>query len=375
MTPTATERRVVSVEAWNCAVPMPWPVRLGTVVYNTRDFVVVRLTCDDGLCGRAIGYSRGTPLLEAVRGLAPFAGALDVTEPDSVYTELSGTLLPGWAQFIRAASLIDIALWDIKAQAEDLPLHRLLGAESSDVPVMAVSGYFSDVRSQDELVEEAVEFDRAGMGAKLILGGYDSEWDQRLVRRMREALSPDTEIGVDFHARWRDPKEAASYFAPMDELGLRFIEDPFPGFDWRAMRALAGLIRTPVAAGEDVIGYSALLDLLESVGYLRLDATASGGVSTALRAIEAAADRGTEVVPHVFPYIHAVLCAAHATVANIEVIPASVGADPMDRLLTDADPIHGGRWILDEEPGLTLPLDWTAIESMATASFAWNAPD
>lgn len=374
MTMADTERRVARVEAWNCEVPMPWPVRLGSVVYNTRDFVVLRLTCDDGLCGRAIGYSRGTPLLEAVHGLAPFVGALDVAEPESVQTELSGTLLSGWAQFVRAASLIDIALWDVKAQSASLPLHQLLGAERPDVPVMAVSGYFSDVRSQDELVEEAIEFDRAGMGAKLILGGYDSEWDQRLVSRVREALSPDTEIGVDFHARWRDPEEAASYFAPMDELGLRFIEDPFPGFDWRAMRDLAGRIRTPVAAGEDVIGYSALLDLLESVGYLRLDATASGGVSTALKAIDAAAERGSVVVPHVFPYIHAVLCAAHPAVANIEVIPATVGADPMDRLLTDPDPIRDGRWVLDEDPGLSLPLDWAAVEEMATASFSWSTP-
>jgi D-arabinonate dehydratase len=373
--PATTERRVTRVEAWNCEVPMPWPVRLGSVVYNTRDFVVVQLTCDDGLSGRAVGYSRGTPLLEAVRGMAPFVGMLNVAEPEQAQAELSGLLLSGWAQFVRAASLIDIALWDVKAQAEELPLHRLLGAELSDVPVMAVSGYFSDVRSQDELVEEAIEFDRAGMGAKLILGGYDSEWDQRLVHRIREALSPGTEIGVDFHARWRDPEEAASYFAPMDELGLRFIEDPFPGFDWRAMRDLANRIKTPVAAGEDVIGYSALLDLLESVKYLRLDATASGGVSTALKAINAAADRGAVVAPHVFPYIHAVLCAAHEAVANIEVITASVGADPMDRLLTDADPIRNGRWVLDDEPGLTLPLDWTAIEEMSTASFVWNAAD
>lgn len=354
---------------------MPWPVRLGAVVYNTRDFVVLRLTCDDGRAGHAIGYSRGTPLLEAVRGMAPFVGALNVADPEQVQAELSGTLLSGWAQFVRAASLIDIALWDVKAQGEGLALHRLLGAEESDAAIMAVSGYFSDVRSQDELVEEAVEFDRAGMGAKLILGGYDSEWDQRLVHRMQEALSPGTEIGVDFHARWRDPQEAAAYFAPMDGLGLRFIEDPFPGFDWRAMRDLAGLITTPVAAGEDVIGYSALLDLLESVGFLRLDATASGGVTTALKAIKAAGDRGSVVVPHVFPYIHAALCAAHAEVANIEVITASVGADPMDLLLTEPDPIQGGRWVLDEEPGLTLPLDWEAVEALATASFAWNAAD
>lgn len=354
---------------------MPWPVRLGSVEYRTRDFVVVQLTCDDGLSGQAIGYSRGTPLLEAVRGMARFLGTIDVADPESAQEKLSGLLLSGWAQFIRAASLIDIALWDVKARSEGLSLHRLLGAGRSDVPVMAVSGYFSDVRNQDELVEEAVEFDRAGMGAKLILGGYDSEWDQRLVRRVREELSPETQIGVDFHARWRDPEEAASYFAPMDGLGLRFIEDPFPGYDWRAMRELGGLISTPVAAGEDVTGYSALLDLIENVPYLRLDATASGGVTTALRAIDAATEHDSIVVPHVFPYIHAVLCAARGSVVNIEVIPASVGADPMDRLLTDPNPIKGGRWILSDEPGLTLPLDWTAIGELATASFTWNEGD
>jgi L-alanine-DL-glutamate epimerase-like enolase superfamily enzyme len=371
----AAGRRVVRIEAWDCAVPMCQPVRLGAIVYDARGYVVLRVTCDDGLCGHAIGYSRGTPLLEAVSRLGPFVGPLDVAEPAVVQATLSRMLLPGWAQMVRAVSLLDIALWDIRAQAERLPLHRLLGAERDDAALMAVAGYYPDVRSDDELIDEAVGFDAEGMGIKLILGGHDYVRDERVARRMREALPGGAQVGVDFHAPWRDVAEAARYCEPMAELDLRFIEDPFPGYEWRAMRDLAARLPTPIAGGEDVIGLSALLDLLEGVRFLRLDATASGGITTALDAIAAAEERGAAVVPHVFPYVHAVLCAARPAVANAEVIPASVGADPIDQLMTEPDPILGGRWILDEKPGLTLPLDWAAVERLAVASFVWNAPE
>ena len=35
----------------------------------------------------------------------------------------------------RALSALDVALWDLKAQAAGLPLHRLLGGHRTEVPV------------------------------------------------------------------------------------------------------------------------------------------------------------------------------------------------------------------------------------------------
>ena len=38
-------------------------------------------------------------------------------------------------------SAVDIALWDLKARLLDLPLHRLLGAVRSEVPVYGSGGF------------------------------------------------------------------------------------------------------------------------------------------------------------------------------------------------------------------------------------------
>jgi len=346
-------------------------VRLGPIEYRTRDYAVLRVTTTDGLVGSAVGYTRGTPVLPALETLGRVALTLDASEPAELHDELAGRFAPGWPQLVRAASLLDVAAWDVAAQRARMPLHRLLGAQRGDVPLMAVGGYFADVRPREQLIEECAAFAAAGVGAiKLILAGQDQAADAALIADVAAALPPMTPLGVDFHGRWREATTAAGYLAPLTATPLRFVEDPFPPAHWRELRELAGLLDVPLAAGEDCVGLPALRDVLEGARVLRLDATVSGGITTAVRAIEAAAARGARVVPHVFPYVHAPLCAAFEAVERAELIPASVGADPLDRLLADPYPVHDGRWACDEAPGLGLRLDFEQVAELADAHVA-----
>ncbi len=367
-------RRIVRVEGWLCRLPLRWPVRLGTIVYPSRDYAVIRVTCDDGLVGRAVGYTRGTALLESLRTLCDRASTLDAAHPTGLQTALRAAYLPGWAQFIRAASLLDIALWDVVAQAAGQPLHRMMGAERDDVPLMAVAGYFADQRSDDELIAEAVGFAEAGMaGVKLILPGRDAEHDEQLTGRIAAKLPAETFLAVDFHAPWQDIDSAARHCEPLARLGLRFIEDPFPATEWRALGELARRLDVPLAAGEDMPSAAGFRDLLESVRFLRLDATSSGGISTMLKVAGLVREHGATAVPHVFPYVHAPLCAALDVVSNAEYIPAPVGSDPIDRLLAEPAPCADGRWVLSDRPGLDLPLDWDAVARASVNSFTYEA--
>jgi L-alanine-DL-glutamate epimerase-like enolase superfamily enzyme len=310
-------------------------------------------------------------LLESLRILCESSRDLDLADPVALQERLGRRFMPGWAQLVRAASLLDIAAWDLAAQRSGLPLHVHLGGDRAAVPLMAVAGYFADQRGDDELIAEALRFAAEGVGTvKLILGGEDRRRDLGLATRVREGMPGEVALAVDFHAPWRDPREAAAYCEPLAALGVRFIEDPFPGREWHSFNDLAGLLSVPLAAGEDAVSLGALADLLDGVGFLRADATASGGLTTARAAGALAADRGVELVPHVFPHVHAPLCAAHPGAGNAEYIDAAVGADPIDRLLAEQYPIRDGQWRLGERPGLDLPLDWDAVRGHAVGSFA-----
>lgn len=363
--------RIVRAEAWLCPLEMPWSLRLGAITYRTRDYVVLQITSESGHRGTAIGYTRGTPLLEALEILVRELPGLPL-QPDAVHAALRKRFAPGWRAMARAASLIDVALWEITALAAEQPLHRLLGTVDAHPPLMAVAGYFSGDRSDDAMIEESIRFADEGYSfIKIILPGVDPRADEALVDRVRNAIPGNVEVAVDFHGAFDSVETAVAHCEGLDAYSPKFIEDPFPSSDWRRVKEFAQRVPIPVAAGEDLTGLNGFLDLLDAgVQLLRVDVTASGGYTSILEVISAAESRGARVVPHVWPHFHAPLASASSAVALTEVIPEYVGADPVWKLLAGSAPISAGQWRLVDTPGLNLAIDFDAVQFYSTRTWA-----
>ena len=139
--------RIEGLDLAVCPLEMPYPIRLGSIVYSTRDYIALRVRTDAEIEGYAIGYTRDTPVLHALQTLAPEILGRDARMIRSIVTGLRQAHGHAWGAFVRAVSLVDVALWDIAAKAARLPLYKLLGAYRDDVPVMAVAGYYADRRS------------------------------------------------------------------------------------------------------------------------------------------------------------------------------------------------------------------------------------
>src|SRR5215213_1201570 len=103
--------------------------------------IVVRLRTDDGLSG--VGYFS----LLAAWAVKPFVAAVEhfaerVVGEDPLQVEsITSRLLAAGGDFAavvsRAVSAVDVAMWDLKAKALNLPLHKLLGSSKDRVPVYA----------------------------------------------------------------------------------------------------------------------------------------------------------------------------------------------------------------------------------------------
>jgi L-alanine-DL-glutamate epimerase-like enolase superfamily enzyme len=377
---------ITGIDAWLCPMPMRHPVRLGAMLYRTRDYVVVRVRTDGGAVGRAIGYTRGTPLLEALRTLSIALDPAVGIDPRAVQGDLRARFMPGWASFVRAASLLDIALWDIRAQEAGLPMRTLLGDAEGEPAAMVVAGYFADVRSRRELLDEVTQLvERGATVVKVMVPGADVDDDVDLVREVSRhaaglsTVGAEIAVAVDLHGGLRpfDPG-AAEIARRFHDLGVAFIEDPFPGPDWRPVEHLVGEHpELRLAVGEDLVGLSGALDLLPSAHLLRVDATASGGLTLALDAIDAAERAGVGVAPHVFAPVHAPLAGRSSVVRLIETIPSLIGSDPLHPLLDSdhllVDEIVWPSWPVDPDAtGLDLPVDWDRVAAHATAS--WTLP-
>lgn len=355
---------ITGLDVLLCPIALPRAIRFGEVEIRARDYVVVRIRTDTGAAGYSVSYGRGTPLLEAVAILGRKVVQQDPASRGRIVASLRQHYIPGQASFVRAISAIDIALWDIEAKTAGVPLYRLLGGAKTEIPLAAVAGYFPETRSEEDLETEIKTLADEGYGLiKLCLPGADPRADARLIQRLVKAAG-GARLAVDAHWMWSEVGTAGYACGLLDDLGLEFIEDPFPPNLWRPTAELRRQLKTPLAAGEDVTSLAGFQDLLEAVDVLRVDATASGGVTGALAAIKLAETKGRTVLPHVFLPLHSHLVAANPVAVFAE-FTTDPQVDPYARLLKKSVKVAGGKMRLDDEPGNGWRVDWDAAVALA----------
>jgi L-alanine-DL-glutamate epimerase-like enolase superfamily enzyme len=365
--------KIKSVDIALCPLPLARPINLGTVAMKTRDYVLTRITTDCGREGYGIGFRSGTPLLDTLAALAPALIGRDPLTRRQILTSIEESSVPGRSALIRAMSMVDLALWDIAAKVSDLPLYRYLGGSRREVPLVAVAGFSYTEREEQDVVDEVTRLaDRGIHKIKILINGKDSLRDARYVTRIAKALDGRASLVVDAHWSWRNLPAALETCSRIDELGLGFIEDPFLPQQWRLTSELRSRLKTPLAAGEDVLDLYGVLDLIGSVDVLRIDATSNGGISGALAALELAAAFGRSVVPHVFPYVHGHLACSHLSISSVEFIPEETGADPINILLDPPPTITNGHLVASEAPGIGLALAWSAVAAQASVQRTFN---
>ena len=131
-----------------------------------------------------------------------------------------------------AISGIDQALWDIRGKALGMPVYQLLGGPFD---ARGVRGYYhTNAQSREQLRELRGTAMQLGVSCfKSGIPGY-YEWIEtnrsitRAVKQMemlREALGPDLDIAVDFHAK-TSPSVASVIVKEVEPLNLLFIEEP-----------------------------------------------------------------------------------------------------------------------------------------------------
>jgi L-alanine-DL-glutamate epimerase-like enolase superfamily enzyme len=359
--------RITKIQLGECQIPLPRVLRLGPVEIRTRDYVVLRVETDSGIAGEAVGYSRGTPLLETLKKMAQRIVGADVQMRREILFSLEQSNLPARAALTRGLSMIDIALWDIACKKAGMPLVELLGRLRKSAPVTMVAGYYVDQRSIPDVVDEVLALADGGyQRVKIMLKGDDAGFDRKYVSAVAEKRPGY--VAADAHWSWRTLTEAKRLCRDLDAMELSFLEDPFSASDISLTRELRSEMETPVAAGEDVFGAGVVADLIGGIDILRVDATTIGGITGAIEAIGLAAGAGRTVLPHVFSPLHVHLACAFPNVEGVEMIPSTAGADPIDRILRNLPSAQQGLLSPSEEPGAGIVVDWEAVGRLAQQS-------
>jgi L-alanine-DL-glutamate epimerase-like enolase superfamily enzyme len=358
--------RISRVESQLLRVPLSRPraspLEAAAGRLNHVVVLLVHVHTTSGLTGLGFAYalqSSGRALLALLEDdLAPLVMNEDPLDHErlatKVYWRLQTVGRRGLAP--QAYSAIDVALWDLKGKAANLPLHKLLGGARDSSPV-----YGSDTAWLWMSVEEILDasrpyLDQGMMGIKVKVGADPNE-DADKLARLREALGDETWLGVDANERY-DYGTALSmgrYFE--EEVGADWFEEPISCENVEGHARLADKLEIPIAAGEMLFGADEF-DAYFSRGALAVvqpDVTRLGGVTPWLKVAARAERLHLPVSPHLLPEIGVHLACGLPCVSSVEYMPW------LYPLFTNPPAVAGGRLTPPDGTGLGLEVDAEAV--------------
>ncbi|MCI3951339.1 MAG: Mandelate racemase [Burkholderiales bacterium] len=347
-------------------LPADEPLAGGPAVSGaTRDFVALRTATDEGLEGLGVTFFGGAltgALKSAVDSLGALAIGEDPLRVEAIADKLraaAGSSGPGGIYTLALAAL-DIALWDIKGKALNVPVATLAGGYRERVPTYA-SGALMRAFPLDHVVRAAASLVGQGfhqMKTQLALPGDTTPAREvERIRLVREAIGPDIDLMCDINQRW-DVRQAISIGRRIEEYHLYWLEDVVAADDFAGLASVASALATPIAAGEYVYGKVPFRHMLEAraVDIVMIDVLRAGGITQWLKIAGMAEAFNLPVVNHLYPEVSVHLVAAIPNGLTVEYMPWSA------RLFKEVPVPVGGQLAVPQKPGLGLEFDEAVLQ-------------
>lgn len=280
-------------------------VAMGIGTARKRDVIIVKVQTDAGLVGYGEshpGRSPGAVASVINNTLAPLLEGMDACDVVGVWDLAHRMQLASHGLGAGAAlalSGIDMALWDIRAKAANMPLYRLLGGTSKRIPAYA-GGVALGFQDPESLAEEAQACVEQGYRAIKLRAGDTTANDIARITAVRKALGNEITLLVDANTAYT-LADARRVIPALAELGVDWLEEPFPCDDFASYRAAAEINPlVPIAAGENHYTRYDFARLIEdrAVGIFQPDLSKTGGVTEVMRISALASAWRIPINPH-----------------------------------------------------------------------------
>ena len=147
----------------------------------------------------------------------------------------------GWRGNPMAKTALELAVWDLYARQQGVPLRTLLGGELTEIPVGASLG-MNSIPDTVESVRRHVD-----EGYKRIKLKIEPGWDVDLLAAVR-AEFPDIKLTVDANSAYT--LDDLALLQQIDSFGLHYIEQPLHWDDLVDHATLVPLMKTPICLDE-----------------------------------------------------------------------------------------------------------------------------
>ena len=359
--------KIARTTAHTLRVPYRFPL-----IKDTQHALVtfVEIETDDGLKGHAFSaYPLRFSISDFInREAGPLIAGLDPLRTEAVRTRLFVQLsnkhsMGTWS---CAASLSDVALWDIKGKALKQPIWKLLGGAREKCPIYITWGL--PRYTKEELVESAKQLMADGhTQLKMAIAAsanptahmYGEPTDDDIlediarIRHVRDRLGDQATLMVDANKNAKLP-QAIRIAKSVEDCNLAWFEDPVTKADPRLMAKLRRETTIPIAAGSSGtydLSYLREYFLNESIDICQPNVRDIGGFTGGLYAAGLAQAFNIQLeMGGNFPHLNMHL---HAGVPNGGRVEFHMGGWAIAEALFDNTPKPVKGWVtLPTAPGL-----------------------
>jgi L-alanine-DL-glutamate epimerase-like enolase superfamily enzyme len=271
---------------------------------------------------------------------------------------------------------LDIALWDLMGKVKCIPVAKLLGARELKILAYASTG---EMISPEERAERAQIIVERGFKALKIRFHRKDPWDDvRVVESVRQVVGDELEIMVDANQGWKMPwdtespwdiEQACQVARALEELGVFWLEEPLPHYDFKGMAKLREKVGIRLAGGEMNRRWHDYREMnrLGCLDVYQPDVVLAGGITMVKKIAERVQTAGAWFSPHTWTNGIGLSANMHLACAISQCPYLEFPFDPPawttarrdymlrseDRLMIDDE----GYLHVPEKPGLGLELD------------------
>lgn len=334
---------------------------------------IVEIETDDGLIGVGEG---GAP--DTVKQCAEMLIGEDPFRIEHLWQHLYRSMFyPPGREKLHAVGAVEMALWDLKGKALDVPVYDLLGGATREYVECYATGYSpSDADTEEQRARDCIEagfrayrIGPAGGSRTGLTGGSGNGFDfyenaNKTIehcKRISEAVGGEGNWAIDLHTRF-DLTEAMHICEAIEEFQPYFVEDIIRSENPEVYEKVRQMTTVPVAVGEQFGDRWDTNELIEDhlIDYSRVTLPNTGGISEFRKIASICETHYVGMIPH-FTGPLATAALVHALGSSspsrcmIEIAGGAV--ERPDYFNEDLLNFEDGKLWLNPKPGLGVEFD------------------
>jgi L-alanine-DL-glutamate epimerase-like enolase superfamily enzyme len=360
------------------------------VLAGPRTYTLVKVSTDAGVFGIGEGYgSPGVGVKEGVLELRPYFLGKDPLDVEALWTGL-GTRVDGSAHMLlRAASAIEIALWDLAGKLLNAPVYRLLGGKyrdrvrlyhdegPRDMLDRASCRDWADRMKAHPAGWTAFKFgfprsnprvDKARDSSNRLLTSRELRDIRQGFENCRDAIGWDYDLIV--HCHWEyDLRTALQLAEAVEPVKPLWLEDPMPPDFSQSWVRLAAESGVPIGTGENLARRHGFKDFILNQGcdVVQLDVRNTGGLLESKKIADLADLFYLPMAAHNTGSVIVNFATAHwaASVRDFLAAETLIGrGNWMDDVILHEGPlVRDGHLALPDRPGLGIELNPEVVKA------------